>query len=75
MTYFTLYLSLLLSLTYAAVLSPQDLPPAPEVRTYDYVAVGCGIAGLVMSMRLSEDENVSVICLEAGPLSVVSEQL
>jgi GMC oxidoreductase len=63
-----LYLSLLLALGYAAVLSPQDLPATPATVTYDYVVVGCGIAGLVMSMRLSEDENVTVMCLEAGPL-------
>lgn len=71
MTHFALYLSLLLTLTYAAVLSPEYLPPTTEIPTYDYVVVGCGIAGLVLSMRLSEDENVSVICLEAGPLSVL----
>ena len=63
-----LYLSLLFALLYTALSSPQDLPPTPATTTYDYVVVGCGIAGLVTSMRLSEDENVSVVCLEAGPL-------
>jgi GMC oxidoreductase len=58
----------LLALVYPAILSPQDLQATPTPDTYDYVVVGCGIAGLVVSMRLSEDENVSVICLEAGPL-------
>lgn len=63
-----LYLSLLFALLYTVPSSSQDLPPTPATATYDYVVVGCGIAGLVTSMRLSEDENVSVVCLEAGPL-------
>ena len=36
--------------------------------TFDYVVVGCGIAGLVVSNRLSEDPNATVLCLEAGAL-------
>lgn len=35
---------------------------------FDYVVVGCGIAGLVVASRLSEDANMTVICIEAGPL-------
>ncbi|ERF75652.1 hypothetical protein EPUS_08805 [Endocarpon pusillum Z07020] len=62
-----LYLSLLFALLYTLPSSAQDLPQTPATATYDYVVVGCGIAGLVTSMRLSEDENVSVVCLEAGP--------
>lgn len=63
-----LYLSMLFTLVYTTVLSPQDLSASQATSTYDYVVVGCGIAGLVVSMRLSENEDVSVICLEAGPL-------
>lgn len=37
-------------------------------QTFDYIVVGCGITGLVVSARLSEDEDVSVLCLEAGSL-------
>lgn len=58
----------LIPLIPARVLTPRDLPTSPNPLSYEYVVVGCGIAGLVLSMRLSEDPAVSVICLEAGPL-------
>lgn len=36
--------------------------------TFDYVIAGCGISGLGVAARLSEDPNVSVLCIEAGDL-------
>ncbi|OAP65734.1 hypothetical protein AYL99_01706 [Fonsecaea erecta] len=46
----------------------RDPPNNITVTTYDYVVVGCGIAGLVVAARLSEDPTVSVVCIEAGSL-------
>lgn len=37
-------------------------------NTYDYVILGCGIGGLVIASRLSENPEISVLCIEAGPL-------
>ncbi|KAE8154170.1 aryl-alcohol dehydrogenase [Aspergillus avenaceus] len=41
--------------------SLSDLRPE-----YDYVIIGGGTAGLVVANRLTEDENISVLVLEAG---------
>lgn len=38
-----------------------------DVETFDYVIVGSGAAGAIVAARLSEDANVSVCLLEAGP--------
>jgi choline dehydrogenase len=43
--------------------SPEDV----QGKTFDYVVVGGGLAGLVVAGRLSEDEDVSVrrVCFQS----------
>lgn len=53
---------------FADVFNLVDVRQSLQNATYDYVVVGCGIAGLVASNRLSEDHNATVLCLEAGVL-------
>ena len=38
----------------------------PLLATYDYIVIGCGISGLVVTNRLSEIANRTVLCIEAG---------
>ena len=39
---------------------------ATDAQTYDYVVIGSGPAGCVMAKTLSDDNNASVLLLEAG---------
>lgn len=38
----------------------------PLLDSYDYIVVGCGISGLVVTNRLSEISSRTVLCIEAG---------
>jgi choline dehydrogenase-like flavoprotein len=41
-------------------------PSGIDGKTYDYIVVGGGVAGLVIGSRLSEMKNQSVLIIEAG---------
>ena len=45
-----------------STISPEEVVE----RSYDYVVIGGGTAGLAVAARLSEDAAVNVLVLEAG---------
>src|ERR1017187_6566713 len=51
--------------------SPE--PEGGSMSTYDYVIVGAVLAGCVLANRLTEDEDVRVCLLEAGPPDTLDE--
>lgn len=59
----TLWLAVL---PYAWAVVTNDASLAAN-QTFDYIILGGGTAGLALAGRLSEDGNVSVLVIEAGP--------
>ena len=64
-TFWVFLATTLVLCTRSVALYGRDLN-APLLDSYDYIVVGCGISGLVVANRLSEDANINVLCIEAG---------
>jgi choline dehydrogenase-like flavoprotein len=66
----TLFLALGWSASHSTVASPvygvTSSPDEINGRTYDYIVIGGGLAGLTVAGRLTEDPETSVLVVEAG---------
>eukprot|EP01080_Neovahlkampfia_damariscottae_P011123 gene11123-3942_t len=61
-----LFVSLII-IVYLFKLHPEFTSKQPKFKSYDYIIVGAGTAGCTLANRLTENKNISVLLLEAGP--------
>src|SRR5699024_3258952 len=59
----------------AADMPAQDLPSENPLAEFDYLIVGGGSAGAALAARLSEDPDVDVALLEAGPSDLQHQEV
>src|SRR5699024_9711754 len=59
----------------AADMPAQDLPSETPLAEFDYLIVGGGSAGAALAARLSEDPDVDVALLEAGPSDLQHQEV
>ena len=72
MGYFRLLHSVLLYVIFALYQTTAEIVSSSSIAnaTFDYLVAGCGISGLTITTRLTE-ENFTVLCIEAGQLYVL----